>query len=170
MNILELAKDCDREAVNARARQVHAMHAAWRPDVFEMVEELYPSDRFEKAVAEKQLYVARLDGETVGYGLVLVRHYNWPGVVDRKVLMLDELCVDENHRHQGIGKQMMEDIKDLARELGCTDIQLGVYAQNKDAIAFYERAGMTVSSFAYHMKAQQNTGSVPYGRTTCENS
>lgn len=152
MNILKLAKECDREAVNTMARQVHQMHADWRPDVFEMVEELYSQERFEKAVAEKQLYVARLDGETAGYALLVLRHYNWPGVVDRKVLMLDELCVREGHRHRGIGRQMMEDIKKLARELGCTDIQLGVYAQNKDAIAFYEHAGMEVSSFAYHMK------------------
>lgn len=152
MELLELAKGSDREAVNAMARQVHELHVAWRPDVFEMVEELYPLERFEKAVADKQLYVARSDGETVGYASVLVRHYNWPGVVNRKVLMLDELCVDENHRHRGIGKQMMEDIKELAREKGCTDIQLGVYAQNSAAIGFYEKVGMTVSSFAYHMK------------------
>ena len=40
--MLELARDTDRPAVNAMARQVHAMHVAWRPDIYEMVEELYP--------------------------------------------------------------------------------------------------------------------------------
>lgn len=152
MKILELAQECDWKAVNTMAQQVHALHVAWRPDVFEMVQELYPRERFEKAVAEKQLYIARLDGETVGYAAVLLRHYNWPGVVDRKVLMLDELCVDENHRSQGVGKQMMEDIKELARNLECTDIQLGVYAQNSAAIGFYEKMDMKISSYAYHLK------------------
>lgn len=150
--MLELAKPSDREAINALARQVHALHVAWRPDVFRMVEELYPVERFERAVAEKQLYVARRYGIPIGYAAVILRHYNWPGVVDRKVLMLDEFCVDESSRGRGIGKQMMEDIKALAREMGCGDIQLGVYAQNSAAIGFYERMGMSVSSYAYHMK------------------
>lgn len=152
MKLLELAKGCDREAVNAMARQVHGMHAAWRPDVFKMPEELYPKERFDQAVAEKQLYVAKQNGETVGYAAVFQRPFRGPGFVDRNVLMLDELCVKDGCRGQGIGKQMMADIRELAREMGCTDIQLGVYAQNKDAIAFYEHAGMNVSSFAYHMK------------------
>ena len=56
--MLELARDTDRPAVNAMARQVHAMHVAWRPDIYEMVEELYPEERFRQAVEEKQLYVA----------------------------------------------------------------------------------------------------------------
>lgn len=150
--MLELAQRSDRDAVNTMARQVHQLHVNWRPDIFEMVEELYPRERFEKAVSEKQLYVAKMDGKTVGYAAVLVRNYNWPGVVERKVLMLDELCVDEHYRLRGIGRQMMEDIRSLARQLGCSHIQLGVYAQNSAAIEFYEKIGMTVSSYAYQMK------------------
>ena len=73
-------------------------------------------------------------------------------MVNRKVLMLDELCVHENHRCRGIGKQMMVDIRELALEWGCTDIQLGVYAQNSAAIDFYKKVGMTISSYYYHMK------------------
>lgn len=150
--MLEPAKLSDREAINALARQVHALHVAWRPDVFRMVEELYPVERFERAMAEKQLYVARQNGIPIGYAAVILRHYNWPGVVDRKVLMLDEFGVDESSRGRGIGKQMMEDIKALAREMDCGDIQLGVYARNSAAIGFYGRMGMSVSSYAYHMK------------------
>ena len=150
--MLEPAAPSDREKINAMARKVHQLHVNLRPDIFEMVDELYPADRFEKALNENQLYVARQDGETVGYALVLTRHYNWPGVVDRKVLMLDELCVDEKFRHQGIGRRIMEDIMTLARERGCVHIQLGVYAQNDSAITFYENVGMKVSSFAFQMK------------------
>ena len=73
--MLELARDTDRPAVNAMARQVHAMHVAWRPDIYEMVEELYPEERFRQAVEEKQLYVARLSGTVVGYVLLKIRDY-----------------------------------------------------------------------------------------------
>ena len=150
--MLQLAQPSDRKAVNSMARQVHAMHVDWRPDIYEMVDEMYPSERFEKAIEAKELYTAKQDGTVVGYALVKIRNYAWPGVVNRKVLVLDEFCVDENHRRQGIGRQMMEDLKLLAREFGCTDIQLGVYPQNESAIALYESAGMKVRSIDYQMQ------------------
>ena len=51
--MLELACPNDRPAVNAMAKQVHTMHVAWRPDLYEMIPELYPQERFQQAVAEK---------------------------------------------------------------------------------------------------------------------
>ena len=63
--MLELARPDDREAVNLLAKQVHAMHVAWRPDIYEMVEELYPEARFLEAMKQRQLYVAKLDGTVV---------------------------------------------------------------------------------------------------------
>ena len=64
--MLELACEADRPAVNAMAKQVHAMHVAWRPDIYEMPEELYPRERFQEAVKNRTLYVARLGGVIVG--------------------------------------------------------------------------------------------------------
>lgn len=150
--MLQLAVDADREAVNAMARQVHALHVAWRPDIFEMPEELYPAERFRSAVADRQLYVAKLDGETVGYALLVVRSADRPGLVKRKVMLLEEICVDAQCRRQGIGRQMVEDVKALARAFGCTDIQLGVYPQNTAALALYESAGMRIRSVDLQMK------------------
>ena len=150
--MLQLAVDADREAVNAMARQVHALHVAWRPDIFEMTEQMYTVERFRSAVADRQLYVAKLDGETVGYALLVVRSADRPGLVKRKVMLLEEICVDTQYRRQGIGRQMVEDVKALARAFGCTDIQLGVYPQNTAALALYESAGMRIRSVDLQMK------------------
>lgn len=150
--MLQLAVDADREAVNAIARQVHALHVAWRPDIFEMTEQMYTVERFRSAVADRQLYVAKLDGETVGYALLVVRSADRPGLVKRKVMLLEEICVDAQYRRQGIGRQMVEDVKALARAFGCTDIQLGVYPQNTAALALYESAGMRIRSVDLQMK------------------
>lgn len=150
--MLQLATSADREAVNALALQVHAMHVAWRPDIYEMVDSLYPQDRFAAAVKERQLYVAKIDNVVVGYVLVKMRFYDWPGVVKRKVMLVDEICVHESCRRQGIGRQMMEEVKVLARAFGCTDLELGVYPQNGAALALYESVGMDVRSIQYQMK------------------
>ena len=65
--MLELAAAADREAVNAIARQIHDMHVSWRPDIYEPLEEHYTQDRFDESVRNRQLYVAKLAGEVVGF-------------------------------------------------------------------------------------------------------
>lgn len=150
--MLELAQQSDREAVNALARQVHAMHVGWRPDIYEMVDALYPQERFENAVSSRSLYVAKIDGRITGYVTVKIRDYDWAGVVRRKVMFVDEFTVEEKCRNQGIGKAMMEDVRALAKAFGCTDLQLGVYPQNDAAVAFYQKCGFTIRSIDMQRK------------------
>ena len=150
--MLQLARPFDREQVECIAKQVHALHVAWRPDIYEMPEELYSEERFNRLIAERQLYVAK-DRETVlGYVLIKMRSYDWPGVVRRKVILVDELAVREEIRGRGIGTAMMDDVKVLARAFGCTDLQLGVYPQNDAAVTFYQKNGLMIRSIDMQMK------------------
>lgn len=150
--MLELATPNDRPAVNALVKQVHELHVAWRPDIYEMAEEMYPVERFREAVRLRQLYVAKINGTVVGYVSLKIRDYDWPGVVRRKVMVIDELCVEKAFRGHGIGKRMMEEVHALARAFGCTDLQLGVYPQNDDAVGFYQKCGFTIRSIDMQKK------------------
>ena len=150
--MLELARSADRDSVNAIAAQVHAMHVAWRPDIYAMVEELYSEDRFMDAIRNRELYVAKLSDTVVGYVLLKTRNYDWPGVVKRKVMVVDEICVDEACRNRGIGTQMMAEVRALAKAFGYTDLQLGVYPQNDAAVAFYQKCGFTIRSIDMQRK------------------
>lgn len=150
--MLQLATPADRETVNELAMQVHAMHVAWRPDIYEMVPEMYTEERFQEAVKQRQLYVAKMDGIPVGYALLKIRNYDWPGVVCRKVMVIDELCVDSMCRGQGIGTRMVEDVRALGKAFGCTDLQLGVYPQNDDAVGFYQKCGLMIQSITMQCK------------------
>lgn len=149
--MLELARLSDREAVNALARQVHELHVAWRPDIYEMTEELYPEQRFLEEVKQRRLYVAKLDGTVVGYVLLNIKTYDSPGRVFRKVMEVKEFGVEELCRGQGIGKEMMADVRALARAFRCTDLQLGVYPQNDEAVGFYQKCGFTIRSIDMQM-------------------
>ena len=150
--MLELATAPDRPAVNEIARQVHAMHVAWRPDLYEMPEEMYPAERFETEVKQRQLYVAKLAGTVIGYTLLKIRVCDWPGVVKRKIMVIDEFGVHEDCRFHGIGKEMMADVRALAAAFGCTDLQLGVYPQNDDAVGFWQKCGFTIRSIEMQQK------------------
>ncbi len=150
--MLELARPADRQAVENLARQVHAMHVSWRPDIYEMPQELYSEERFLDAVKTRCLYVARLDGAVAGYVLLKMRNIDYPGLVKRRILILDEICVDELCRGHGIGTQMMEDVHALAKAFRCTDMQLGVYPQNDAAVAFYQKCGFAIRSIDMQRK------------------
>lgn len=150
--MLELAQRSDWDAVNNLARQVHALHIAWRSDIYEAAEHLYPEERFADAVRNRELYVAKLDGQVVGYALLPVRSVAQLGLIPRKIMLISEFCVEEAIRNQGIGKEMMADIRALAKAFRCTDIQLSVYPQNDEAVSFYQKCGLTIQNITMSMK------------------
>ena len=150
--MLELARPEDREAVNAIAKQVHDMHVAWRPDIYESLSEHYTEDRFAEAIRSRQLYVAKLAGTVAGFAALQTCTYDWPGVVKRKVMIVDEFGVHEICRGHGIGKAMMEDIHALARAYGCSDLQLRVYPQNDEAVGFYQNCGFEIQNIGMQKK------------------
>lgn len=150
--MLELACPNDREEVNRLAREVHEMHVSWRPDIYTMPEELYPEERFRAAIQARELYVAKEGGIIIGYAAIRIRETASPGLVLRRVMLVDELCVDEPFRNQGIGSQMMAEVRILARAFRCTDLQLGVYPQNDEAVAFYQKCGFMIQNITMQRK------------------
>ena len=83
---------------------------------------------------------------------LMIRNFDGVGLKKRKVLRIDEIAVEESLRGQGVGTEMMEDVRALARAFGCTDLQLGVYPQNDVAVAFYRKCGFTVRSIEMQRK------------------
>lgn len=150
--MLQLARPEDRAAIEVLAQQVHVLHVRWRPDIYEPAVEMWPQERFDAAVAERQLFAAKIDDTVVGYVLLKVREYDMVGHVRRRVLVVDEICVDEARRGQGIGTEMMIGVRAIARAFGCTDLQLGVYPQNNEAVAFYQKCGFRIRSIDMQMK------------------
>ncbi len=150
--MLELATSADFQAVNAMAVQLHELHVAWRPDIFTRMEQPYSRERFDGAIANRALYVAKVNGQTVGYAAVKRITVEHPGMAPRKALKLEELCVEEACRGCGIGTEILTDIKALARAFGCTDLEIGAYPQNEAGLRLYRKAGLTVRSVQLQMK------------------
>ena len=150
--MIELATKHDRFDVNRLARQVHEMHVQWRPDLYTMPEELFPEELYAELVKNRELYVAKLDGAVIGFAWVRIRTSEGVGLITRKVMLINQVCVDEALRNHGIGTQMMEEVRVLARAFGCTDLQLGVYPQNDAAVSFYQKCGFMIRSIDMQRK------------------
>jgi ribosomal protein S18 acetylase RimI-like enzyme len=150
--MIELARAADRPEINRIALQVHELHVAWRPDLFSLPEELFPEELFKQLVKDRELYVAKMGGTVVGFCLLKIKKSDGIGRVPRKVMVIDQICVDEAFRDHGIGTQMMEEIRILAKAFGCTDLQLGVYPQNDAAVSFYQKCGFMIRSIDMQRK------------------
>ena len=150
--MLELACEADFEAFSRIDAQVHAMHVAWRPDLYQPVPGAFPREYFLECIRERRLFVAKLSGIVVGYALFRIWSTGGWGNVPRKILDIDAFAVEETCRGQGIGTKMMEDLWALARAMGCSDLQLSVYPQNDEAVSFYQKCGFMIRNINMQRK------------------
>ena len=90
------------------------------------------------ASAPDSVRVAVLRDEVVGFYSLHVMLYFHEGV---RMGRVSALVVDRAHRGQGIGRQLMDDAERLAREQGCSKIEVASALRRTEAHAFYERLG-----------------------------
>ena len=150
--MLELARESDYPFFCRLALEVQNQHARWRPDLYRSGECPFPEDYFQECIRDKRLFMAKIGEVNAGY--VLFRSWNTGGSanVPRKIMEIDSVVVDEPLRNQGIGTQMMTELRVLARAFGYTDIQLSVYPQNDAAVAFYQKCGFTIRNINMQTK------------------
>jgi GNAT superfamily N-acetyltransferase len=60
---------------------------------------------------------------------------------DNNECELNNLCVIPSYRHQGIGAYLLENAFDVARELGCKTMNIGIVEENKVLRRWYETFG-----------------------------
>lgn len=149
---IEIPQIEDFSRVNELAKQVHELHVNWRPDLFLSVDEVISKEDFEKMVQDKEIFVARVEDEIVGYITINIKEKNNPSMRYRKQLQIEAICVDEKNRGKGIGTELLEYARKFGTENNCTDLYLTVNKENEKAIKIYEKFGFKVKSIAYSMQ------------------
>jgi len=85
-------------------------------------------------------HVAIVDQEIVGMALYYMTFSTWRG----KMLYLEDFCVTERYRSQGLGQQLFDAYIQEAKSRGCAMVKWEVIDWNEKAIRFYERNGATI--------------------------
>ena len=62
-------------------------------------------------------------------------------------MRVTEIWVEESHRRQGIGKELITHAKRKAKEFDCRALILETQSCNENAIAFYLSQGLTFFGF-----------------------
>ena len=135
--IIRKAEEKDIPRILELLKQVLQIHADIRPDILDELAELLKNK-------EKPIYVA-VDENDVCRGYAFCQLQEQPfsnNMVQFKSLFIDDLCVDQEARDQHIGESLFEYVKSEAKQLGCYEVTLNVWAGNTPAEKFYEKMGM----------------------------
>lgn len=125
-------------------QQVGEVHHQIRPDLFRSGAQKYDEAALEALLKDpaRPIFIADLDGKVAGYCFCILQiTKNDPVLRDRKVLYIDDLCVDETIRGKGIATRLYDHTLAYARSLHCDAVTLNVWYGN-DAQKFYEKCGM----------------------------
>lgn len=142
--MVRFARKEDLERVNELRKQVNDLHVQGRPDIFK------PgfSEELQSVIYEiwedenKDILVAERDGIICGFACVqFVDKPESPFMNARSFYAVDEFCVDEAFRRQGVARELIDFIKEDAKKRGFQRLELNMWEFNEDALAFYESVG-----------------------------
>ena len=136
----------DIPAIMALLVQVNMVHHCGRPDLFNGPTTKYTEGELEALLKDDSTPVfVCVDeaGRVLGHGFCAMQRAGGRLLVEHDTLYIDDICVDEVARGQGVGRALYEHICAFARQSGCYNVTLNVWTCNPDAMAFYEKLGMT---------------------------
>ena len=143
---IRFAKQEDYTQVENLMQQVQELHVGWRPDIYQPCAVVLTEEAFLEEVKQKTMLVAESDGAVVGLCEFMHRHIGSDKQVNRDVLFIDVMVVDENYRGQGIAHKLFDALKELAKERQVDGIELQVNARNRAAYEMYTKYGFTEKS------------------------
>ena len=124
--------------------QVCNVHQEIRPDIFKRDGVKYTASDLTALLADESrpVWCALEDGIFLGYCFCQWKEMpEGTAVFPRKELYIDDLCVDEKTRGNGVATALFRFVTDIAKAAGVDFITLNVW-QGNSALNFYEKMGM----------------------------
>lgn len=127
--------------------QVDMVHHNGRPDLFKGPATKYNAEQLEKIIGDSKtpVFVCTDEGGRVlGHSFCIHKQVTGDAVLtDIKTLYIDDICVDEGCRGQGVGRELYRYVLGYAKAVGCYNVTLNVWSCNPGAVKFYEAMGLT---------------------------
>lgn len=143
--MIRRAQNKDLDGIVKLLLQVHKVHSDARPDIFKPGSRKYTNDEILEIINDDRtpVWVLEDEDEIKGYCFCVVQEtYGENSLQDRRVLYIDDLCVDEKARRSHVGTKLYEFVVNWADENDFDAVTLNVWNSNPKAMKFYEAMGL----------------------------
>lgn len=143
--LIRRAVSADLKQLSGLLYQVAAVHHEGRPDLFRAASKKYTDDQLLSLLKDESrpVFVGEENGKLLCHLFCVVEEVkDSPCLCDRRTLYIDDLCVDEQCRGQHIGTALFAFVKAFAKDSGCYNVTLNVWACNESAKRFYDAQRM----------------------------
>lgn len=136
----------DIDGINKLLYEVHKVHSDKRPDLFKVGSKKYTNEELAKIIIDdnRPIFVYVDNDDILGYAFCVFIKNNSNSLTDILTLYIDDLCVDENARGKKVGTSLYNYVLQFAKDAGCYNVTLNVWACNNSALKFYEKCGLSV--------------------------
>ena len=136
----------DIDGINKLLYEVHKVHSDKRPDLFKIGSKKYTNEELAKIIVDdnRPIFVYVDNDDILGYAFCVFIKNNSNSLTDILTLYIDDLCVDENARGKKVGTSLYNYVLQFAKDAGCYNVTLNVWACNNSALKFYEKCGLSV--------------------------
>lgn len=110
--------------------------------------QLYTSRVFIARATGYRIFMAEKGPDVVGV-IGIISNYN---LHDGFSMYLEHVIVDEKHRGQGYGKNLIAFAESRAREEGCKILELDADYEAEDAMSMYEKRGFKRYGYCYEKR------------------
>ena len=144
--IIRKASKNDIDSLVKLLYEVQKVHSDARPDLFIANTRKYTNDELEEILFDdtKPIFVAEVNNTIGGYAFCIITTPSSHTLKPIKTLYIDDLCVDEKLRGHHIGTKLYNFVLSYAKEINCYNVTLNVWADNKNAVDFYEKIGLKI--------------------------
>lgn len=141
--MLRIAEKRDLERLGELFRELHAYHVKIKPEKFRMPDDpdFFLEEMESFLESDEWITLVHESDKIDGYAIFKAFDSESPEEHPRRVCYITHIAVTENSRRQGVGRELMDKVCELARSTGCEYVRLGVNALNEDAIAFDKKMG-----------------------------
>lgn len=151
MNTVRRAEYRDIPDILRLLVQVNMVHHNGRPDLFKGPATKYTEEQLRLILTDPDTPVfvcTDREDQVLGYAFCVHKQYTQDNILtDIRTLYIDDLCVDEAARGQGVGRTLYEYVLSYARQTDCYNVTLNVWALNEGAKRFYEKCGLVPQKY-----------------------
>lgn len=136
--------------------EVAKLHKEGRREIFkEKTEKEIKKEIIQAMLNKDSNIIVASDEKKNVYGVVIYKFKtieNHNNLKNAKILWIEELGIKKEFQKQGIGKLLMQKVKEIAKEEKCHRLELNCWKFNQNAIEFYKKIGMQEQRINMEMK------------------